>query len=70
MYSRKLGLEIRQGKKLTGSEGLYTPSALGHFLLRIHLPKMFFTRAIISTLETLRYATRVGSDGPGPGEVG
>jgi hypothetical protein len=41
----------------TGSEGLYTPSALGRSQLRIRPPKMFFTRAIISALETLRCVT-------------
>jgi hypothetical protein len=53
-----------QGRRLTGSEGLYTPSDLGHSLLQIRLPKMFFARAIISALETLCCATRVGSDFP------
>jgi hypothetical protein len=53
-----------QGRRLTGSEGLYTPSALGHSLLRICLSKMFFTWAIISALETLRCTTRVGLDCP------
>jgi hypothetical protein len=60
-------------------EGLYTPSALGHCLLRIRPPKMFFARAIISALETscvrrLVWGRTVPStrrlDGPGPGEAG
>jgi hypothetical protein len=56
--------------------GAVQPSAFGHSLLRICMPKMFFARAIISALETLRCVTRVGldypqrSDEPGPGEVG
>jgi hypothetical protein len=54
----------RQSQKLTGSEGLYTPSALGHALLLIRPPKMFFARANISARETLRWATWVGSDYP------
>jgi hypothetical protein len=60
VQTQKLRLEEQQRSKLTGSEGLYTPSALGHSLLRIRPPKMFFARAIISALETLRWATRVG----------
>jgi hypothetical protein len=31
-----------RGRRLTGSAGLYIPSALGHYLLRIRPPKMFF----------------------------
>jgi hypothetical protein len=55
VYSKNLGLETGQGQKLTGSEGLYFPSALGHSLLWTRQPKMFFARAIISALETLHY---------------
>jgi hypothetical protein len=53
-----------QGRSLTGLEGLYTLSTLGHSLLRIHPPKMFFVHAIISALETLRCATRLGRTAP------
>jgi hypothetical protein len=61
-------------KKINGSPLLYTTMCLqlaelstrdlGHSLLWIHPPMMFFARAIISALETLRCATRVGSDCP------
>jgi hypothetical protein len=37
----QIGKTLRD-RKLTGSEGLYTPSALGHSLLRIRPSKMFF----------------------------
>jgi hypothetical protein len=63
-YSQRPKLEKHQSRGLTGSEGLYTPSALGHSLLQIRPLKMFFARAIISILETLRCATRFGSDCP------
>jgi hypothetical protein len=42
VYSKNLRLEKGQGRKLTGSEGLYTPSTLGRSLLRIRPPKMSF----------------------------
>jgi hypothetical protein len=60
-------LQIEEKAKvedLLGRQGLYIPSALGQSLLQIRTPKMFFARAIISALETLRCATRVGSDYP------
>jgi hypothetical protein len=50
--------------------GAVQPSAFGHSLLRICMPKMFFARAIISALETLRCVTRVGLDYPQYSKVG
>jgi hypothetical protein len=57
-------LDENQGRRLTASEGRYTPSTLGHSRLRMCPPKMFFTRAVISPLETSHLTTRVGSDCP------
>jgi hypothetical protein len=54
---------MKQGRRLTTSEDLHhLVSALGHARLRMRPKKMFFTRAAISSLETLRLMTRVGSD--------
>jgi hypothetical protein len=46
------------------SEVQYTLSALGHVWLQMRPTKMFFTHATISSLETLRWMTWVGSVSP------
>jgi hypothetical protein len=53
-----------QGQGLTVSEVQYTLSALGHVWLQMRPTKMFFTHATISSLETLRWMTWVGSVSP------
>jgi hypothetical protein len=63
-------MDSNRSRRRTGSEGWYIQSALGHSRLRILPLKMLFDRAVISTLETLRFTTRVGSDCPQYSKVG
>jgi hypothetical protein len=66
--------ERHQGRRHTGLEGLYTPSTLGHSLLQIRPPKMFFAppwRPCTARPEWGRIAPSTRRlDGPDPGEVG